>query len=164
MNTKMPTMVGIFMFISRENFMFSWVEHENLGACFSSWSDYSFSTWRRCGSLDTHRIYRLIWVFTVRTCHLVGNAVHQLKYIRCIKWLRLFKVINILSGPVQVSCSPEPKAQDELLWSLPVRRPSVHTFERLLLWNPFCQVSSNLCEAFCERENDKLYKWSRSIY
>ena len=37
---KMPTFVGIFIFISRENFMLSWVEHEkkfyNLGA----WSTY----------------------------------------------------------------------------------------------------------------------------
>ena len=35
-NMKMPTVVGIFMFISRENFMYSWLEHEkkfyNLGA------------------------------------------------------------------------------------------------------------------------------------
>ena len=33
---KMPTIVGIFIFISRENFMLIWVEHEkkfdNLGA------------------------------------------------------------------------------------------------------------------------------------
>ena len=27
-NMKMPTIVGIFVFISRENFMLSWVEHE----------------------------------------------------------------------------------------------------------------------------------------
>ena len=27
-NMKMPTIVGIFIFISRENFMLSWVEHE----------------------------------------------------------------------------------------------------------------------------------------
>ena len=27
-NTKMPTIVGIFIFISRENFMLSQVEHE----------------------------------------------------------------------------------------------------------------------------------------
>ena len=26
---KMPTLIGIFIFISRENFMFSWVEHVN---------------------------------------------------------------------------------------------------------------------------------------
>ena len=26
---KMPTIVRIFIFISRENFMLSWVEHEN---------------------------------------------------------------------------------------------------------------------------------------
>ena len=26
---KMPTIVGIFKFISRENFMLSWIEHEN---------------------------------------------------------------------------------------------------------------------------------------
>ena len=25
---KMPTIVGIFIFISRENFMLNWVEHE----------------------------------------------------------------------------------------------------------------------------------------
>ena len=40
--------------------------------------------------------------------------------------------------------SPEPKAQDELLWSLPVRDPSirlsVHIFERLLLWNPWATL------------------------
>ena len=33
---KMPTIIGIFIFISRENFMLSWGEHEkkfyNLGA------------------------------------------------------------------------------------------------------------------------------------
>ena len=28
-NMKMPTIVGIFIFISRENFMLSWFEHEN---------------------------------------------------------------------------------------------------------------------------------------
>ena len=27
-NMKMPTIIGIFMFISRENFMLSWVEPE----------------------------------------------------------------------------------------------------------------------------------------
>ena len=27
-NMKMPTIVGIFIFISKENFMLSWVEHE----------------------------------------------------------------------------------------------------------------------------------------
>ena len=27
-NMKMPTFVGIFIFISKENFMLSWVEHE----------------------------------------------------------------------------------------------------------------------------------------
>ena len=27
-NKKMPTTVGIFIFISREDFMLSWVEHE----------------------------------------------------------------------------------------------------------------------------------------
>ena len=27
-NMKIPTIVGIFIFISRENFMLSWVEHE----------------------------------------------------------------------------------------------------------------------------------------
>ena len=39
--------------------------------------------------------------------------------------------------------SPEPEAQDELLWSLSVRRfvvcRSVHTFEWLLLWNPWAK-------------------------
>ena len=39
-NMKMPILVGIFMFISRENFMLSWVEQEksfimNLRACFN---------------------------------------------------------------------------------------------------------------------------------
>ena len=28
-NTKMPTLVDIFIFINRENFILSWVEHEN---------------------------------------------------------------------------------------------------------------------------------------
>ena len=27
-NMKMPTIVGIFIFISKKNFMLSWVEHE----------------------------------------------------------------------------------------------------------------------------------------
>ena len=27
-NMKMPTIVGIFIFISNENFLLSWVEHE----------------------------------------------------------------------------------------------------------------------------------------
>ena len=29
-NMKMPTIYGIFIFVSRENFMLSWVEHENI--------------------------------------------------------------------------------------------------------------------------------------
>ena len=43
---------------------------------------------------------------------------------------------------------PEPKAQDELLWSILVRRPSarlsVHTFERLL-WNPGPKIFVEPC-------------------
>ena len=77
-NMKMPTVVGIFIFISRENFMLSWVEHEkkfyNLGArtqhflencmctkwrlrsaCASVLSDQSsLCIWRLFGSLATH--------------------------------------------------------------------------------------------------------------
>ena len=39
---KMPITVGIFIYISRENFMLSWVEHEifyNLRAKFRNFND-----------------------------------------------------------------------------------------------------------------------------
>ena len=32
---KMPTIVGIFIFISREEFMFNWVEQEKYGKMFT---------------------------------------------------------------------------------------------------------------------------------
>ena len=35
-NVKMPTIIGIFTFMSRKNFMLSRVEHENLGAFITS--------------------------------------------------------------------------------------------------------------------------------
>ena len=76
-NMKMPTIVGIFIFISRENFMRSWVEHEkvlNLGA----WSVF-FCAWRNFACLciknalsedsdQTVRMYRLSWIFAGCTC------------------------------------------------------------------------------------------------
>ena len=39
-NVKMPTIVGIFIFISRENFVLSRVEH---GKSFNYWFNYWFS-------------------------------------------------------------------------------------------------------------------------
>ena len=47
-------------------------------------------------------------------------------------------VNSVLLCTIKYFSSPELKAQDELLWSLAVRRPSVvcPPFERLLHWNP----------------------------
>ena len=49
---KMPTIAGIFIFISRENFMLSWVEHEkkfyNLGA-----------RWMKMPSQDAKQFWQL---------------------------------------------------------------------------------------------------------
>ena len=54
-NMKMPTIVGIFIFISRENFMLSWVEHEN--------NFITFGPYDKCIILDkTH--------FSTKTKHL----------------------------------------------------------------------------------------------
>ena len=60
-NMKMPTFVGIFISISRENFMFSWVEHEKsfitLGPCCLNHTQFvnhimykpgAFMNWRSC--------------------------------------------------------------------------------------------------------------------
>ena len=56
-------------------------------------------------------------------------------------------------------------AQDELLWTLAsvVRRPSIHTFERLLLCNPWVNFLQTLCGALCSRWIVNLYKWSRFV-
>ena len=61
------------------------------------WSEFSLSTWRKLGSLATHRVHsedsyqtgrmpRLIWVFAGCTCHFVGFAT------RCLKGF--FSVLN----------------------------------------------------------------------
>ena len=61
-NMKMPTIVGIFIFISRENFILSWVEHEkkfyNLGA-------RSFAVRLQIPWIKFHWT---VSIFTVRTC------------------------------------------------------------------------------------------------
>ena len=54
-NMKMPTTVGIFIFISRENFMLSSAEHEK-----------SFITWARCSvHQQSHNstFFVFCWVF-----------------------------------------------------------------------------------------------------
>ena len=62
-------------------------------------------------------------------------------------------------------------AQDELLWSLFVRRPSVcpsirpsvNIFKRLLWWSPWANFAQISYRASLGRGNEKLLKWSRSI-
>ena len=64
--------------------------------------------------------------------------------------------------------APLSKAQDELLWSLAVRRPAsvrltVHTFERLLPCSPWANFLQTSCGAFCWRGIENLYKWLWSV-
>ena len=66
-------------------------------------------------------------------------------------------------------------AQDELLWSLFVRhpsvrpcvrpsvRPSVNIFKRLLLWNRWANFAQISYGASLGWGNEKLLKWSRSV-
>ena len=67
--------------------------------------------------------------------------------------------------PAHFISSPE-LSQDELLWSLFVRRPSVrpsvNIFKRLL-WSPWANFAQISYGASLGWENEKLLKWSRSI-
>ena len=54
-------------------------------------------------------------------------------------------------------------AQDELLWSLFIRRPSVYIFKRLLLWSPWANFTQISYGASLGWGNEKLLKWSLSI-
>ena len=62
-------------------------------------------------------------------------------------------------------------AQNELLWSLSVRRPSVrpsirpsvNIFKRLLLWNRWANFAQISYGASLGWGNEKLLKWSRSV-
>ena len=58
-NMKMPTTVGIFIFISRENFMLSWVELEK--------NFYNLEAWSDCMDEKTDlglRFTQMIWATT----------------------------------------------------------------------------------------------------
>ena len=98
---KMPTIVGIFIFISRENFMLSWVEHEKssitLGpdqtahscSLISLYFTVSLKMLKNLGyqqsalwslqsdCVDVKADLSLSWA----TCSLVAGAVPQLKYL-----------------------------------------------------------------------------------
>ena len=50
-NIKMPLIVGIFIFISRENFMFSWVEHEK---------SHNLRAWVFC-ICPKHPFFFIVW-------------------------------------------------------------------------------------------------------
>ena len=52
----------------------------------------------------------------------------------------------------------------DYLRSVFVRPSSVHTFERLLLRNPFTSFLQTSCGTFCERLTENLYKRSRAVY
>ena len=65
-NMKMPTIVGIFIFISRENFMLSWVEHEERCGR-GSWLHW-FSL--LCYVFTTIIVCLLLWLLT-------GNVLWQ---------------------------------------------------------------------------------------
>ena len=68
--------------------------------------------------------------------------------------------------------SSEPKAQDDLLWYLAVRRlsvclSSVHVFERLLLWNPwanFLQTSRGADWKFVQMVTVRWLRWPPCPY
>ena len=53
---KMPTIVGIFIFISRENFMLSWVEHEK--SFITSGPDCQWAPCKYIRSLYVTKLYR----------------------------------------------------------------------------------------------------------
>ena len=84
-----------------------------------------------------------------------------------IRWTDLFSIACCRVGFLAHLSS----AQDELLWSLFVRRPSVrpsmrpsvNIFKRLLLWNRWANFAQISYGAFLGWGNEKLLKWSRSI-
>ena len=82
-NMKMPTIVGIFIFISRENSMLSYILQEQIVVVnnlrFISRPNFMLS-WiehEKC-FITSGPGYRQIRVFPGRTCNLVGNAVSRL--------------------------------------------------------------------------------------
>ena len=81
------------------------------------WSESSLSAWRKLGSLATHWarsedsdqtgwISRLIWVFSGRTCHIVGFVARRLKCVTtiiagiCISWHGICSICSLFAASV----------------------------------------------------------------
>ena len=69
-NMKMPTIVGIFIFISRENFMLNWVEHEKSFITSGPDQPAQWILFDRQGRLiRLHKICKLIWTSAICIWH-----------------------------------------------------------------------------------------------
>ena len=79
----------------------------------------------------------------------------------CCLWTCHFSLLCkfLLTQTISAFSSPEQKAQDELLWSLPIRHTSIcltvrsHLWRLLLFWNPHAKFIQTSCEALFERES-----------
>ena len=92
-NMKMPTIVGIFIFISRENFMLSWVEHEkSLITLGPGVRGHMFSLWKIfLVSLSLRKLCSLNCLFLRK---------NKQKDIRCI--VSYFSMKTYIMGTLEV--------------------------------------------------------------
>ena len=114
-----------------------------------------FSQWRLFSGTGYQLISSLIQILTLSNQESARSTIHPLK-----AYTVFFFFLAHLSS-----------AQDELLRSLFVRRPSVRAsvrpsvniFKRLLLWNRWANFAQISYEASLRWGNEKLLKWSRSV-
>ena len=70
MNMKMPTIVGIFILIRRENFMLSWVEHEKKNNFYNldAWNSVTYLEYANSKTSDqTVHAHARLSAFALRT-------------------------------------------------------------------------------------------------